>query len=47
MKQLNEAQKCYEKTIQICENDPENKLQKSMTLQKANANLAVVLEKVG
>lgn len=44
---LAEAESAYTQAIQICENDPRDKLQKSVTLRKASANLAVVLERSG
>lgn len=45
LEKLAEAKACYTAAVELCENDPDAKLQTSTTLRKAAANLAVVLER--
>lgn len=44
---VKEAADSYKKSIEKCENDPEQKLIHSTTYKKAGTNYAVALEKLG
>jgi len=44
--QVEQASQSYKKSMETCENDPKNQLNKSATYKKAGTNYAVTLEKL-